>query len=262
MKSLISINKKFMSIHPKDLVEMIILSKYTKGVEIYVNINNNDELEYLDKLVYELKRYNLLLQIHGEIELDLDKQIKFIKNIENYSDYLNQNIVITMHSIYSDNKEESLNKTVDYLSKLLKEIDTNKVTISLENLNDINKLDRLNKEDITSSVLNDEKLYFTYDIGHEIADFGSITNLNKYMLEDIRNIHIHTISKEGIDHMPIYKNDSHINEIHKAIEYLIVNKYKYNIVFEYGIEYCHGNTLEEKLKDYLNSIDEVSEKFN
>ena len=38
MKSLISINNKFMSINPKKLTEMIMKFKYTKGVEVYVNL--------------------------------------------------------------------------------------------------------------------------------------------------------------------------------------------------------------------------------
>ena len=36
---------------------------------------------------------------------------------------------------------------------------------------------------------------------------------------------------------------------------------KYNIVFEYGLDLCYGETIEEQVKDYLNSIDLVSERF-
>lgn len=48
------------------------------------------------------------------------------------------------------------------MDELIKAIDVNKIIISLENLNDFNTDDRLNKEDITSIVLNNEKLI--YDI--------------------------------------------------------------------------------------------------
>ena len=62
-------------------VNLINKSKYTKGLEIYIDMSDdnpygltiNEELDYLDKLVFELKKNNLILQIHGEIELDMDK---------------------------------------------------------------------------------------------------------------------------------------------------------------------------------------------
>ena len=72
MKSLISINNKFMSINPKELVNLINNSNYTKGVEIYVNVDNIDEMKYLDDLVFEIKRNNLVLQVHGNIELEFN----------------------------------------------------------------------------------------------------------------------------------------------------------------------------------------------
>lgn len=50
MNSLISINSKFMDFTPKRLVELIMESKYTKGVEMHVNIENKEELKYLDDL--------------------------------------------------------------------------------------------------------------------------------------------------------------------------------------------------------------------
>jgi sugar phosphate isomerase/epimerase len=170
-------------------------------------------------------------------------------------------IVLTMHSIYDENKDVSINKTVDYISNLLNNIDNEKIIISLENLNDIRGYIRLNKEEIKSTILNDEKIFFTYDIGHEITNYGLITNLDEYMISDIRNVHIHSFDNKGVDHMPIYKNDIHWNEIIKGILFLKSNDYKYNIVFEYGLEYCKGNNVEEKVIDYLNSIDYVSERI-
>lgn len=261
MNSLISINYKFMELSPKDLINLIIKSKYTKGVEAYINVDNEKELKYLDDLVFELKKNNLILQVHGEVSLDLDKQIEFIKKLESYSDYLNMPIVLTMHPIYDENKDVSINKTVDYISNLLNNINNEKIIISLENLNDIRGYIRLNKEEIKSTILNDEKIFFTYDIGHEITNYGFITNLDEYMISDIRNVHIHSFDNKGVDHMPIYKNDTHWNEIIKGILFLKSNDYKYNIVFEYGLEYCKGNNVEEKVIDYLNSIDYVSERI-
>ena len=259
MKSLISINNKFMSLSPKELIQLILDSKYTKGVETYINMSNEDELKYLDNLVLELKNNNLILQIHGEIELDYNKQIFYLKRLEEYSDYLNMPIVVTFHSIYDSNKEISIEKTNKYIYNLINSINTDKIIICLENLNNIKELNRLGIEEIKPIVLDNKKLYLTYDLGHEISDYGKIINLDKSILEDIKNIHIHTINNMGLDHIPIYKNDFYWNEIIKGLSFLNINNYKYNIIYEYGLEYCNGNTIKEKIKDYLYSIDYISE---
>ena len=81
------------------------------------------------------------------------------------------------------------------------------------------------------------------------------------MIEDIRNVHIHSNNNKGVDHLPIYKNDIHWNEIIKGLRFLCINNYKYNIVYEYGLEHCNGDTIEEKVIDYLNSIDYVAERY-
>lgn len=261
MKSLISINDKFMEVNPKRLIELVKESKYTDGVEAYINLNNPFEMKYLDDLVFEINKNNLILQIHGNSRESLEDQIKYIKKLESYSDILGYPIVLTLHSVYDEDKDVSIEKTIEYFSDLLKNIDSNKIIISMENLNDADNMDRLEKECIRPIILNDEKIFFTYDIGHELADYGNITALDKYMIEDIRNIHIHTNNGKGVDHRPIYKNDIHWNELMKGLIFLINNKYEYNIVYEYDLNACYGNNIEEKIKDYLKSIDYVSEKY-
>ena len=261
MKSLISINYKFMDITPKKLVELINNSKHIKGVEAEINIDSPYELKYLDDLVFELKKNNLILQIHGNIEDNFSNQLEYLKKLEYYSDYLGQPIVLTLHTIYDEDSSVSKKKTVEYISNLINNIDNKKIIVCLENLNDITGYVRLGKDEIKDLILNDEILYFTYDIGHELYDNGNMTSLDEYIIEDIRNIHIHTNNSMD-DHLPIYKNDIHWNEIMKALEYLINKNYKYNIVYEYNLYMCKGNTVEEQIIDYLNSIDMISEKYN
>lgn len=261
MNSLISINYKFMDVNPRRLVELIIDSKSVKGVEVNINLNSPFEIKYLDDLVFELKKNNLILQIHGNIEDDLNKQLEFVKKLEYYSDYLEQKIVLTLHTIYDEDINISKTKTIEYISKLINNTDNDKIIICLENLNDIRGYERIGRDEIKDIVLNYEKLYFTYDIGHELYDNGNIISLDEYMLEDIRNIHIH--SNNSIDdHKPIYKNDIYWNKIMKSLEYLINKDYKYNIVYEYNLYDCNGETIEEKIIDYIKSIDLVSNKTN
>ena len=260
MNSLISINHKFMDVTPKRLVELIKNSKSVKGVEASIKLDSPYELKYLDDLIFELKRNNLILQIHGDIENDISKQLEYIKKLEEYSDYLNMPIVVTFHSIYDEDSSISINKTIDYLSEIINSV-SNNIIVCLENLNDIIGFVRLGKDEIKNTILNDEKIYFTYDIGHELYDSGNITSLDEYVKEDIRNIHIHSNDNKGNDHMPIYKNDIHWNEIMKALEYLINIRYKYNVVYEYNLYCCKGNKLEDQIIDYLDSIDLVSEQY-
>ena len=261
MKSLMSVNSKFMLLNPSELVKLILNSKYTKGIEMYINIDSEFHQKYLDDLVFEIKKYNLILQIHGDVEIDFDKQLEYMKKLEKYSDYLGYPIVVTLHTIYDENKEKSLIKTREYIGNLINNINNNKLIIALENLNDARGYTRLGKEEIETTILNNDNLFFTYDIGHEIANYGKITNVNDYLIEEIRNVHIHSNNNQGNDHWPIYKDDSHWNEIIKGLIYLINNKYQYNIVYEYALEYCRGETTKEKIIDYLTSIDFVSERY-
>ena len=260
MKNLISINSKFMILEPKELVKMILKFKYTEGVEVFINYDSNFEKKYLENLVIELKRNNLVLQVHGDINLEYKKQLNYIKQLEKYSDYLEYPIVLTLHSIYNEDKNESLNKTIEYIEYLINNTNNN-ILFSLENLNDLEDKFRLGKEDISSAILNIDKLFFTYDIGHEIANHGNVIDLSELLVRKIRNVHIHSNNDKGNDHIPIYKNDRYWNEITKGISYLIKKKYQYNIVYEYGLDYCRGKTNEDKIIDYLKSIDYVSKKY-
>ena len=261
MNSLISINSKFMSVSPKELVKMILNFKYTKGFEVFFDCDSEVEMKYLDDLVYEIKKNNLILQVHCNSEVQLDKQLDYLKKIEGYADYLGSKIVLTFHSIYDADKDLSCRRTVEYLSSIISSVNNDKLIICLENLNDSVGLDRLEKEYITPLILNDESLYFTYDIGHEIVEYGGITNLNEYVIGEIRNVHIHTSDGKGIDHLPIYRNAFNWNNIKKGLVFLINNKYNYNIVYEYDLYFCNGDTIEEKIIDYLTSIDLVSEHY-
>ncbi|MBR6073189.1 MAG: TIM barrel protein [Bacilli bacterium] len=260
MKSLIAVNNKFMTISPKELIEKIKKTKHVEGVEAYFDYENDHEMFYLNELIDELKENNLILQIHVNINLPYDVQLQYFKHIEKYSEYLGYPINVTIHSIYNEDKKISKEETLKYIGDLVLNTDPNKIIICLENLNDSEGMDRLELEAIEDIVVNDENLYLTYDIGHVLADWADPTDISSYMKEEMRNVHIHT--KNYIDdHRPIYEGDMYMNMIIKSILFLININYKYNIVYEYDIYYCKGDTLEERLDDYLSSIDYVSDKY-
>lgn len=266
MKSIISINKKFMEFSPLELVNIIEEnSKMIKGFEVLINPMSEFELKYLKDLAFICKKRGLHFQVHGDSGLALDMQISYLKELEKISDELGYPINVVLHSLNCDNHKESILKTIIYMDEIIKNSDSNKVIISLENLNDYNDDDRLNKEDITSIILNNEKLYMTYDIGHEIIENGKITDLNPLLIPKLSNIHIHTFNNVysgGYDHKPIYKNDEHWNMILKGITFLKLNKYNGNIVFEYDVYACYGNNLKDKIISYCQSIDSVSNKLD
>lgn len=253
MKTIIAINKKFMSISPIELHNLIMQnSNSIDGYEIYIDYTNEKEVEYLEKLVqicYQEKKY---LQIHGNSSLPLEKQIEYIKYLEKISDYLGYKIHIVLHSINASTIKESIDLTTRYLDSLTKVMDDSKIIISLENINDI-----------TPIVANNEKIYLTYDIGHELVDYSNPTTINSHIVPLISNVHIHTFNStysEGYDHKPILKNDEHWNEIIKSILFLKRNQYDKSIVFEYDLYTCPGNDNKEKIIFYCKSIDFVSER--
>lgn len=266
MKSIISINKKFMSYTPYELVKFVkINSKHIDGFEIYIDYKNKQELQYLQELSNICKKEKLYFQVHSDSSLTVEEQIEFIKVLENISDFLGYKINMVIHSVQALTSEESYRLTVDYITKISNTIDHSKIIISLENLNDIKDDDRLNIKDILPIIFNNENLFLTYDIGHDIVDYNNVTSLKQELIQYISNVHIHSTSYEiysgGFDHKPIFKDDKNWNTIIKAILYLKHNGYDNSVVFEYDLLVCPGNTIEEKLISYCKSIDYVSERF-
>ena len=240
------------------------LSDKFRGVynsEVFVNLTSELEMNYLEQLVTELKKYNLILQIHCDSSIELNKQIIYLERIEQYAKYLNTKIILTFHSIYDKDKKESINKTKQYIEELIKRINNNKLIVCLENLNNLEEKYRLKKEDLYTVVMNNENIYFTYDIGHEIVEYGDIINIYDDLFSKVKNVHIHTCDEIGNDHFPLYADSYKFEEITKSINLLINNKYQYNIVYEYDLYLCNGNNIEEKIIDYLNSIDYLTENI-
>ena len=114
MNSLMSINFKFMELSPKELIELVLNSKYCKGVELCIDNNSPIEEKYLDDLIHEIKRNDLILQIHGDFRLSIEDQINYMKVLENYSDILGYPITVTLHSVFDEDKDKSKELTINY----------------------------------------------------------------------------------------------------------------------------------------------------
>lgn len=267
MKALMSINWKFMNVIPSELVTFIKNnSKYCQGIEINVDYNKPNEVNYLKELAFVCKKEDFHLQIHANSNLDIDKQLEYMHMLESLSDMLDYKINVVLHSIYDDIVEESIHKTIDYLNQVLDNVDNNKLTITLENLNSLHKEYRLNKHDITEIILNDDRLFFTYDIGHDLIENGGITDIDEYLVKEIANVHIHTYNYDSFsdcfDHKLIFKDDPHWNQLLKGIQFLKINHYEGPIVYEYALDFCIGYSIYDKIKYFLSSLDYVHERFD
>ena len=159
MKSLISINRKFMDLNIRDLVDSVLRSKYIKGFELFLNAESGFEIEYLYNLLYEVKRNNLILQVHSDINVDYETQLDFLKQLEQCSNYLGEQLVVVFHSIYDEDINESLRKTAEYLGNLINNVDNSKLAICLENLNSTKDKIRLGKNEIREILSRDKNSF-------------------------------------------------------------------------------------------------------
>ena len=262
MISVISVNEKFQTVSPKELIEMILETKYCRGIEISVNPNNDYMMNYMEELVNLCKEHDILFQVHGDSSLDMLTQRLFMDKLSRYSDFLGYTINVVMHSLTRDTLEEAIKDTEDYFSELLIYINPEKIRIAVENLNDDGELDRLDKNEMIPIMFNDERLFMTYDIGHEVADYGKITDINPLLIERISNVHIHSRSNfydEGYDHKPIDDQKEEFEQVLKGILFLKNLDYDGPVVFEYDLYQCKGDTIKEQVSDYLYSIDDTTE---
>lgn len=263
MKILMSVNYKFMNVTPKDLLEIIHMhNSKLDGFEVCINANSESEIKYLKELAFEAHRDNLILQMHGTIYNDEATNYRYLDIINDISIIMQTNINIVYHPIYNESKEESRNISTMFLSNLLNYISLKnyKITLSLENLNDTIKQDRLNKDDLVPILEKLPNLKFTYDIGHELIDYGNITDLNSVLKERLNNVHIHTFHNT-YDHQVMTDDDIHKESWIKGITYLKVINYSGAMVLEYDLNSFWFDTLQEKIIGYLASIDRITEYF-
>ncbi len=250
MKSIISINYKFMELPSRELLELV--AKYADGMEVYVDYHQQAEVDYLDEIVALMSDYKLRLQIHGESTLSLPEQKEFLARVNNYRSY-DGPILVTLHSIYDEDIYKSVERTKKYFDEILEFVEANcpNIEILIENLNDWEGHYRLKMADIAPVIKERPRLGVTYDIGHVLADgekdlIGDSAQIN----DRIKNLHIHTCRSMIEDHLPIYKGDKNWQLLIDALR----NFGDIPVVFEYNLFECRGETTHEKVVDYLQTF--------
>ena len=257
MKILLSLNFKFMEYTSLELYNLIKNSNSIKGFEISFDLNKKEEQQYVNELVFICKQHDYILQFHGDSTLTLEEQYKYLDFINDISNELNKRIDIVLHPISGNNFDECVSKTNEYFSNVLNYIYTNsyKINISIENLNtSIPEKIRLSKDYLLPILSNNIDLNFTYDVGHEICEYGNLTDLNPVLLERLTNIHIHTFDPYD-DHRPIIK--SNLNWV-KAIQYLKFINFNNTLVLEYNF-YALGDNYDERMINYIECAEYINE---
>ena len=264
MISVISINNKFKSISPSEIINKLVNSRFTKGIEICADPRDEEMMKYMDELVDLCRENNILFQVHGDSSLPLDIQKEYIDRLSNYSEKLGYTINVVLHTLTRETVEESLHDSQEYFGELLDYRDKNKIRLSIENLNDAPGIVRLDKQEMLPLMKNDTRLYMTYDIGHDIADYGNITDLDESLVKRISNVHLHQASSiydRGYDHKPIDDESMYFEKVLKGILYLLHIDYSGPVTYEYDLYLCDGDTIKEKIDNYIYSIDDTTEHF-
>ena len=239
-----------MEMPPRELLELV--AKYADGVEVYADYHQQAEVDYLDEMAALASDYGLRLQIHGESTLSLPEQKEFLARVNQYSN-IDGSILVTLHSIYNEDEHKSVEQTKKYFGEVLKFVEENcpNVEILLENLNDWDGHHRLKMADIVPVLKEFPKLGVTYDIGHVLADGEKdLIGLAAKYMDSIRNLHIHTCRSVNDDHIPVYSDDKNWDALVGAL-----GKFgDLPAVFEYNLLECSGETIHEKVVDYLQTF--------
>ena len=151
MKILLSLNYKFFKLEPKQLIELI--KKYDKkriikGFEIATN--SEDDEKYVIELSKIVVEENYIINLHSPSFDSLEKANRYIEFAVKISKITKRKLNIVYHPINAKNITESKEKTKKQIDELIKYIKLKRylenIEISIENLNDINKIERLKKD--------------------------------------------------------------------------------------------------------------------
>lgn len=253
MKILLSLNFKFFNLEPEKFIELI--KKYDEenlisGFEIATN-SKKDELYVLRFAKVALKN-KYIINLHSPSFENIEEAKEYLNFAVEISKITKRKTNIVYHPISANSINESKEKTKEQVKEIMQYIEDkkyyNNVELSIENLNDINGITRLKKEDLIEILEQQKSLKFTYDIGHEIIDGIKTEELVNILDERLNNIHMHTYQKD-LDHYPINNIDEY-----KLIKELL-EKYGENktVVLEYALDYIEGKNFETKLKNYVES---------
>ena len=258
MKLLLYLDKQIFFKKPDELIKEILKHPFIKGIEVSIDIDNNDEKEYLKKLASLCNEKKLILQIHAHIIDDVKKQLDFYNEV---AVLYNNNLNILNHPLESDNIYLAQEKTNTLFVRIISYIKEQKynITFSVENLSARANTVRLSKDLLLPILNNNEKLHFTYNIGNEIRDYGKVININEVFLKHLNNVHIYSYDFKNI-HKAVVLEDEHFKEIIRVLNYLKQNGYTDPLVLDYDFALL-GSNDEERLTNYFKSAEIINKNI-
>lgn len=263
MDFLISINSKMFSqydsIKLMQVITMLDINKSIKGIEIYIDMTNEEEKKYCLFLAKIIKDKNLILQVHSANMNNLENSniLEYLEYYNELSSIYGKTLKLTVHPSEENTVEESIRKSIKTLKYITEEITKNNfnLEILLENLNEHRAVKRSNIYEVYKIIDSVKLGGITLDMGHYVYDYSNdYTNLNNKYTGSINNIHLHDI-KDKEDHHPFYYNNV---KIKNAMNYLQKIGYNKSIVLEFGLEYLKGETFEDKISEYIKQIEYVN----
>ena len=255
MRIYLSVNNKFIYYSPRDFIRIIKendKNKCIKGFEIFYNLNSISEMNFYKELIDISIENGYDIQFHGDSSLNIKDVKKYIDCVQDFSKIYSRKFNIVLHPICTNDIDNDIKESNIYFSEVLNYIYFNNynINISIENLNTTKNMVRCSKEDVLKVVTNNEDLNFTYDIGHEISNYGSITDLDILLINRLCNVHIHTFNIYE-DHMQLLDSDEYKEKWIKGLLFLKSINYKGPIVLEFDFNKL-GNDYESRLKEYIN----------
>ncbi|MFI3260501.1 MAG: hypothetical protein R3Y13_02160 [bacterium] len=228
------------------------------GIEVATsNYKDNEKM-----LKYCLEN-NMIFQCHTPKLKNESDIFSYLDDIHKLSLIYKNNINIVLHSLESDDIEESVLSTIKYVESILEYIKDNNlnIIISLENLNYHHDRVRINVNRIDEILNVFDNLKFTYDIGHDIYDNKNNSTLSDLQINKLNNVHLHNVYNDK-DHELIFKNEQYLKYLKKSMKDINSLDFNKHIVLEVGVDMHPGKDVEEKLINYINSIKEIKTFFN
>ena len=259
MQILCSLSPKFFKLSPIELINITLKYPAIKGFEIAFHSDMGDtdpasEAEFVKNLAFLMKKHDLKLQLHALTNKDLTKQKEYLDIAEQLAKIMDDKIKIVFHPLLGESIDDSNKINNNYFAELLDYIKVNdyNLTITAENLTN-----GLDKNFLIPIISNFHNLGFTFDIGHEIYNYGLITDTDQILIDRLDNVHLHTFTT-GFDHQKLYKKDKQKSDWVKSLLWLKKLKYKNSVVLEFDLNKMEGEILEERINDYF----EVSNLVN
>jgi len=239
-----------------DNLKRIDKNNIIKGLELNLDLNNAEEIEYYKIVSQKAVDSGLEIQFHAP-DLRHTPMDKILEAYDYLGKSMDKDVHFTIHPYGgSINVEDDILETIRDFKTMKREIveKNYKVDFSVENLNYDKGIKRINLDEL-DPILESGNFKFCWDIGHSVFDGMNEHKLTETQLKSISNIHLHDVN-EITDHLPFVHGNV---DLVKTMDYLKEIGYKKNVVVELRYEDLSGQHTDEKLVSFVNEIAKIDD---